>query len=154
MVVSSLIKNDKIPFPQMHSGRNFKERIANTWSNKNGGFFRPSRFALVARHRNLARATRELGVTPPAISKRLAELERRRVVRLMNRTTRRLGLTLEGDLYLSNRSRILDERSELEHLARKAAASGRESCAWMRRLNWVERALHRPCRNSSRAIRQ
>ncbi len=73
-------------------------------------------FALVARHRNLAAAARELGVTPPAVSKRLAQLERRLGVRLMNRTTRRLSLTPEGELYLSNGSRILDELSELEQL--------------------------------------
>ncbi len=71
-------------------------------------------FALVARHRNLAAAAREIGVTPPAVSKRLAQLERRLGVRLMNRTTRRLSLTPEGELYLANGSRILDELSELE----------------------------------------
>jgi LysR family transcriptional regulator, transcriptional activator for dmlA len=80
------------------------------------GFSDLSLFALVARHRNLAAAARELGVTPPAVSKRLAQLERRLGVRLMNRTTRRLSLTPEGELYLSNGSRILDELSELEHL--------------------------------------
>lgn len=32
-------------------------------------------FTLVARHRSLAAAARELGVTPPAVSKRLAHLE-------------------------------------------------------------------------------
>jgi DNA-binding transcriptional LysR family regulator len=73
-------------------------------------------FALVARHRNLAAAARELGVTPPAVSKRLARLERRLGVRLTNRTTRRLTLTPEGELYLANGSRILDELSELEQL--------------------------------------
>ena len=38
------------------------------------GFSDLSLFALVARHRNLAAAARELGVTPPAVSKRLAQL--------------------------------------------------------------------------------
>jgi LysR family transcriptional regulator, transcriptional activator for dmlA len=41
------------------------------------GFSDLNLFALVARHRNLAAAARELGVTPPAVSKRLAQLERR-----------------------------------------------------------------------------
>jgi len=40
------------------------------------GFSDLNLFALVARHRNLAAAARELGVTPPAVSKRLAQLER------------------------------------------------------------------------------
>jgi LysR family transcriptional regulator, transcriptional activator for dmlA len=79
-------------------------------------------FALVARHRNLAAAARELGVTPPAVSKRLAQLERRLGVRLTNRTTRRLSLTPEGELYLTNGSRILDELSELEQLVTRSRA--------------------------------
>src|SRR3954470_1454716 len=74
-------------------------------------------FALVARHRNLAAAARELGVTPPAVSKRLAQLERRLGVRLMNRTTRRLSLTPEGELYLANGSRPPGEVWEREDLA-------------------------------------
>ncbi len=77
-------------------------------------------FALVARHRSLAAAARELGVTPPAVSKRVAQLERRLGVRLMNRTTRRLSLTPEGELYLSSGSRILDELSELEQLVARS----------------------------------
>jgi LysR family transcriptional regulator, transcriptional activator for dmlA len=77
-------------------------------------------FALVARNRNLAAAARELGVTPPAVSKRLAQLEQRLGVRLVNRTTRRLALTPEGELYLANGSRILDELSELEQLVTRS----------------------------------
>ncbi|PTB22722.1 LysR family transcriptional regulator [Trinickia symbiotica] len=84
------------------------------------GFSDLNVFALVARHRNLAAAARELGVTPPAVSKRLAQLERRLGVRLMNRTTRRLSLTPEGELYLSSGSRILDELTELEQLVARS----------------------------------
>ncbi|WP_206958158.1 LysR family transcriptional regulator [Trinickia acidisoli] len=86
------------------------------------GFSDLNLFALVARNRNLAAAARELGVTPPAVSKRLAQLERRLGVRLMNRTTRRLSLTPEGELYLANGSRILDELSELEQLVTRSRA--------------------------------
>ncbi len=38
------------------------------------GFSDLNLFTLVARHRNLAAAARDLGVTPPSISKRLAQL--------------------------------------------------------------------------------
>jgi LysR family transcriptional regulator, transcriptional activator for dmlA len=86
------------------------------------GFSDLNLFALVARNRNLAAAARELGVTPPAVSKRLAQLERRLGVRLMNRTTRRLSLTPEGELYLANGSRILDDLSELEQLVARSRA--------------------------------
>lgn len=84
------------------------------------GFSDLNLFTLVARHRNLAAAARDLGVTPPSISKRLAQLERRLGVRLLNRTTRRVSLTPEGELYLANGSRILDELAELEQLVTKS----------------------------------
>jgi LysR family transcriptional activator of dmlA len=86
------------------------------------GFSDLNLFTLVARHRNLAAAARDLGVTPPSISKRLAQLERRLGVRLLNRTTRRVSLTPEGELYLANGSRILDELAELEQLVTKSRA--------------------------------
>jgi len=86
------------------------------------GFSDLNLFTLVARHRNLAAAARELGVTPPAVSKRLAQLEKRLGIRLMNRTTRRLTLTPEGELYLQNGSRLLDELQELEQLVTRGRA--------------------------------
>jgi DNA-binding transcriptional LysR family regulator len=63
---------------------------------------------LVTRHRNLA-AARDLDVTPPPVSKRLAQLEKRLGVRLLNRTTRRVSLPAEGEIYLANGSRLLDD---------------------------------------------
>lgn len=63
---------------------------------------------------SLAATAQELGVTPPAISRRLAALERRLGVRLLNRTTRSLGATPEGERYLEQARRILDDIGELE----------------------------------------
>ncbi|MBL0920098.1 MAG: LysR family transcriptional regulator [Hydrogenophaga sp.] len=71
-------------------------------------------FALLIRHGSLAAAAQELGVTAPAVSKRLAALERRLGVRLLQRTTRRMSLTPEGDLYLSQGARVLRDIEELE----------------------------------------
>lgn len=86
------------------------------------GFSDLSLFTLVARHRNLAAAARDLGVTPPAVSKRLAQLEKRLGVRLLNRTTRRVSLTAEGEIYLTNGSRLLDDLAELEQLVTSSRA--------------------------------
>jgi len=58
-------------------------------------------------------AAREMGVTTAAVSKRLAQIEDRLGVRLLNRNTRRISLTAEGELYLDNARRIL---SDIEHL--------------------------------------
>ena len=49
-------------------------------------------FSLLARQPSLAAAAQIIGVTPPAVSRRLAALEKRLGVRLLNRTTRRLSL--------------------------------------------------------------
>lgn len=71
-------------------------------------------FATLARCPSLAAASLELGVTPPAVSRRLAQLEHRLGVRLLNRTTRRLSLTPEGERYLEEGGRILRDIEGLE----------------------------------------
>ncbi|MRU32435.1 LysR family transcriptional regulator, partial [Xylella fastidiosa subsp. multiplex] len=43
-------------------------------------------------------AQQALGLTPPAVSTRLAKLEQRLGVRLLNRSTRRVSVTQEGEL--------------------------------------------------------
>lgn len=77
-------------------------------------------FALLVKHGSLAAAAQQLGVTPPAVSKRLAAIERRLGVRLLQRTTRRIGLTPEGETYLVDGARVLEE---LEALERTVAGS-------------------------------
>jgi LysR family transcriptional activator of dmlA len=71
-------------------------------------------FLVVAKYATLARAAQELGVTPSTVSKRLAALEQRLGVRLMNRTTRRISLTAEGEAYLTEGSTLIDELNVLE----------------------------------------
>jgi DNA-binding transcriptional LysR family regulator len=58
-------------------------------------------FAAVARIRdNFRRAATELRVSVSSLSQRLRELDERLGVRLMNRTTRSVGLTEAGELLL------------------------------------------------------
>ncbi|MFV3406352.1 MULTISPECIES: LysR family transcriptional regulator [Pseudomonas] len=71
-------------------------------------------FTQLVRLGSLAATARELNLTPPAVSKRLAQLEQRLGVRLLNRTTRSISLTAEGETYLVNARRILEEIEELE----------------------------------------
>ena len=71
-------------------------------------------FIQLVRLGSLAATARELNLTPPAVSKRLAQLEQRLGVRLLNRTTRSISLTAEGELYLVNAQRILGEIEEME----------------------------------------
>lgn len=73
-------------------------------------------FYLLGNKGSLAATARELGVTPPAVSKRLTALEARLGIRLVNRTTRSMSLTSEGELYFSHAARILTQVNELEQL--------------------------------------
>lgn len=56
---------------------------------------------------SFARAADDLRVTPSALSKLMTRLEDRLGVRLLNRTTRRLALTAEGDIYLARAREVL-----------------------------------------------
>jgi DNA-binding transcriptional LysR family regulator len=71
-------------------------------------------FVLVARHGSLSAAARALDLTPPAATKRLAQLEQRLGVQLVHRTTRSISLTSEGETYLRHATRILAEIREME----------------------------------------
>ena len=65
---------------------------------------------------SLSAAARELGVTTPAVSRHLALMEARVGLSLVNRTTRRMSLTPEGELYLEHARRILGEIDDMEQL--------------------------------------
>lgn len=79
-------------------------------------------FRLLMQHGSLSAAAQPLGVTPPSVSKRLAALEARLGVRLLQRTTRRLSLTPEGQLYLEEGARLLQDMDELERRVTGARA--------------------------------
>ncbi|MBE3717970.1 LysR family transcriptional regulator [Vibrio parahaemolyticus] len=57
-------------------------------------------FAHVARHRSFTKAASEMGVTRAALSQHVKGLEKQLQVRLLNRTTRNMSLTEEGQLLL------------------------------------------------------
>ncbi len=59
-------------------------------------------------------AARELGLTPSALSKLVTRLEDRLGVRLINRTTRKLHLTPEGEAFFERSRRILGDIDDAE----------------------------------------
>lgn len=59
-------------------------------------------------------AALSLGVTGSAVGKSISKLEKRLGVQLLHRTTRRIDLTSEGDAYLINCRRILEELDQAE----------------------------------------
>jgi len=77
----------------------------------------PSDMAVFARAVELggfSAAAREFNLTPSAVSKLVTRLEDRLGVRLLNRTTRKLALTPEGEAYLHRSQRILADIAEAE----------------------------------------
>jgi DNA-binding transcriptional LysR family regulator len=71
-------------------------------------------FAALASTGSLSAAARELNISTPAVSKRLSAMEKRLGVGLVRRTTRRMSLTPEGELYLRHARRILAELHDME----------------------------------------
>lgn len=71
-------------------------------------------FSLLIREGSLTAAAQQLGVTPPSVSKRLALLEARLGVRLLQRTTRRMSMTPEGETYVTEGARVLADLDALE----------------------------------------
>ena len=80
-------------------------------------------FSALASAGSLSAAARELGITTPAVSKRLALMESRLGVALVVRTTRRMSLTREGELYLESARRILGEIDGMAELLGVAKAT-------------------------------
>ncbi|MFO1311496.1 MAG: LysR substrate-binding domain-containing protein [Burkholderiales bacterium] len=70
-------------------------------------------FSTLASSGSLSAAARELGITTSAVSQHLAAMEARAGTSLVNRSTRRMQLTPEGELYLDHARRILDDIDEL-----------------------------------------
>lgn len=73
-------------------------------------------FSTLASAGSLSAAAREMGVTTAAVSKRLAQMEARLGIPLVIRTTRRMSLTPEGELYLEHARRILSEIDDMAEL--------------------------------------
>ena len=71
-------------------------------------------FVRAVEHNGFTAAARDLGVTPSAISKLVTRLERRLGVRLLQRSTRRLALTAEGEIYFDRMQRIVSEIADVE----------------------------------------
>jgi len=77
-------------------------------------------FATLAGSGSLSAAARDMGVTTAAVSKRLNQMETRIGVPLINRTTRRMSLTPEGEVFLEHARRILGDIDDLDQLLTKS----------------------------------
>ena len=80
-------------------------------------------FSTLVKCGSLTATAREFDVTPSAVSKWLAQLESRLGVRLIARNTRRISLTNEGEVYLTEGRRILGEIDDLERTIASSRAA-------------------------------
>ncbi|UQS17546.1 LysR family transcriptional regulator [Pseudomonas sp. HS6] len=71
-------------------------------------------FTLAAQHRSFTAAALQLGVTSSAVGKSVTRLEKRLGIKLLHRTTRKLSLTHEGEVYLASCLRVMDELRGVE----------------------------------------
>jgi DNA-binding transcriptional LysR family regulator len=80
-------------------------------------------FAKVVDTASFAEAARHFGMSPAMVSKHVRTLEERLGVRLLNRTTRRVGATEVGQNYYERCLRILSELDDAERAAGDAQAA-------------------------------
>ncbi|MGZ3427251.1 MAG: LysR family transcriptional regulator, partial [Polyangia bacterium] len=71
-------------------------------------------FVTVAGRRSFIAAARALGRSPQAVTRAVAGLEERLGTRLLNRTTRSVSLTDDGERYLDRGRHLLAEIDQLE----------------------------------------
>ena len=79
-------------------------------------------FVRVAESESFTAAAERLGLSKSAVSRRMAELEDRLGVRLINRTTRRLGLTEVGQAFYERCQRRIAATREGEWMSSGTAA--------------------------------
>lgn len=86
-------------------------------------------FVRSARHGSFSEAARRLSLTPAAVSRNVAMLERNLGVRLFQRTTRKLSLTTEGDSFLAS---VADNLESLQAAIERTATGRLEPSGTLR----------------------
>ena len=82
-------------------------------------------FVRVAETRSFTAAARKLGMSTSGASKAIARLEERLGVRLVQRTTRSVGLTEDGNAFYDRCRHILGELEEAENALTRTRAKPR-----------------------------
>src|SRR6185312_6850336 len=82
-------------------------------------------FVRVVQAGSFSAASRALGVPKSTLSRKVSELEERLGSRLLQRTTRKLGLTDAGRIYFDHAARVVAEAHEAEHAVARMEAAPR-----------------------------
>lgn len=81
--------------------------------------FRLKVFQSVAKNLSFTKASQELFVSQPAITKHIQELEAYYQTRLFDRQGSKISLTKSGELLLKHSEKILDDYKQLEYYNRQ-----------------------------------
>jgi len=81
-------------------------------------------FRAVVDHGGFTAAAQRLGVSQPFVSQTVSSLEQRLGVTLLHRSTRTHRLTPEGELFLAQSVRVLDELEQIELQVKSPAPAG------------------------------
>src|SRR5580704_14854498 len=82
-------------------------------------------FVKVAERRSFVRAATDLGITQSGVSNAISRLEDQLGLRLLARTTRRVGLTQDGAAFFERCRRILADLDEAEQVLTQARLAPR-----------------------------
>lgn len=111
-------------------------------------------FVAAATRGSLSAAARVEGVTPAIVGRRLDALEARLGVKLMLRTTRKLTLTFEGEAFLEDCQRILNDLASAEAAVSLGAYAPPATCACRHRPVSVAGMWHHRSVSSCATIRR
>lgn len=73
-------------------------------------------FRAVAQCKSFSQAAEQLGLPRPTVTNAVQSVEQHLGVRLLQRTTRKVSLTVEGDIYLERCTRLLNELDDMNGL--------------------------------------
>lgn len=90
-------------------------------------------FVAVVESGSFSRAAEQLGQANSAVSRAVKKLESKLGVSLLNRTTRQLSLTEEGERYFRRMQVVLQEMAAAENDLLETRTTPRACCGWMPR---------------------
>jgi hypothetical protein len=111
-------------------------------------------FAAVVEHGGFSSAGRALGVPKSRLSKRIAQLEERLGVRLLQRTTRRFVVTEVGERFYGHCRAVLEEAQAAQDAVEELRAEPRGVVRLSCPVSLAQTVLAHICRSSWRCIRK
>src|SRR5205807_2540150 len=106
-------------------------------------------FSSVARHSSFARAAEELGLTAPAVSMQIKELETEVGLPLFDRTSRKVSLTMVGEYVLAYTQPVLGAMRDAEDMVARFRGGVRLAVCSARTSSWASRGRGRARRSMS-----